>query len=545
MEKPENQLQNIQRESLAADPTEEKLPTWLKRFPHIDEKNSNTLLSVDQVSSERGFQGVIPVAGINTDEPLDEPKLRTSITIGINSPKNKSHILNDVQRHKLSDKAAKRREHKLKLQEKNGMHHQGHQILLNFIYTQGLKKNQTLIDLLQMKAHVDSIEGRNPPMEISRKNEKRLRRLSTIDLDSSKLSNGAKSLRDSDLRALGLWPLWADMQKATQTGRNKIKVVPIGETLMKNARKRQRRLQEVTKDPKPSQMHRAAVEKHLLDNTWLSAGVQTGYEEPASTLSMTNQNPSYSEDIEHTRQINEVGSSIHMGCTEFCESASGSLYHIDIGNMENTQFSDSRGIEQSQMPSDDKCPNPVTPCSIKFELVGIRLMEDAARCLQVTIIPEGYPHMILVEEQAGMIRNALLAKLDLLPPGTTGPKFSGIDLIDGAIVVLCSDAYSQRWLEHVVEACSPSLGLNLTVSTPAVRASTWVPGPCEDPEVILRRLCTQNEGLSTRNWRVLDRKVMEEGQELTVLMEESDWRRIKEVEYMPHVNFSRILFTAM
>lgn len=172
---------------------------------------------------------------------------------------------------------------------------------------------------------------------------------------------------------------------------------------------------------------------------------------------------------------------------------------------------------------------------------------EALTDIRVAIVPQGFPENVLSEEQAGLIKTALLQALDSLTEGEPPPRFSGVNLKGGFLLASCADQATKDWLVRVVTGSEPWPGAKLSIvdakDVPKpVRTMVWIPGPNEEPEKVLRRLKTQNPGLLTETWSVVDKKLDPKGQQLILLMGESSWEKIQSLQCRPYLNLSRVLF---
>lgn len=167
--------------------------------------------------------------------------------------------------------------------------------------------------------------------------------------------------------------------------------------------------------------------------------------------------------------------------------------------------------------------------------------------IRAVIMSEGYPNKVLSNEQAEQVRAALIASIDDVKEGTPAPRFTEVKYWGGLLHVSCADEATRVWLEFIVAKCSPWEGAKLVVTNgkdvpKPVRALTWIPGPPEEPEKVLKRLETQNPGLCTEAWKVVDIKVDPKGQRFIVIMEENSWNKIQELQGRLYLNLTRILF---
>lgn len=167
--------------------------------------------------------------------------------------------------------------------------------------------------------------------------------------------------------------------------------------------------------------------------------------------------------------------------------------------------------------------------------------------VRVAVLPQNYPTTVLSEEQAGLIKTALLQALDRLTEGESAPRFSGVNLKGGFLLASCADQATKDWLERTVMERELWPGAKLSIRDAKdvpkpIRALAWIPGPKEEPKKMLRRLKVQNPGLNTDTWSLVDEKPDPKGRQLIFLMSESSWKKIEDVQCRPYFGLSRVAF---
>lgn len=107
-------------------------------------------------------------------------------------------------------------------------------------------------------------------------------------------------------------------------------------------------------------------------------------------------------------------------------------------------------------------------------------------------------------DKCELIQDALLGKI----LGTTGaaPKFEGLALRGGSVVIRCQDEATQNWLIVTVNTMKPWKDAVLVATRACdlpkrVKARMWVPGKLRDGKDILGCLDVQNPGLDVRRWK--------------------------------------------
>lgn len=157
----------------------------------------------------------------------------------------------------------------------------------------------------------------------------------------------------------------------------------------------------------------------------------------------------------------------------------------------------------------------------------------------------------MTEDEAGTLKTWILRQIDELnPEGAIAPRFTECRHRGGALHITCSDQDTCDWLAGMLQQEVPWEGAQLrfveakNLPKP-VRTLVWIPGPIEEPQKLLDRVEKQNRGLSTKEWKVVDRKEDPKGQQLVVLMDQTSWDKMGAYDHRPYVNFTRITFKAL
>lgn len=200
--------------------------------------------------------------------------------------------------------------------------------------------------------------------------------------------------------------------------------------------------------------------------------------------------------------------------------------------------------------SDGSTPGKMQPTKKSRKVTPSVSFKAAVSDVQMAIIPHGYPETILSEDQARLIRESLISALDKIPEGGPSPRFSEVKFRGGILHASCADQSTKEWLGRVVGESELWEGAKLGVidskDVPKpMRTLTWIPGPSEEPEKVLKRLKVQNPGLRTETWSVVDKKLDPKGQQLIILMDERSWTKIQELNHRPYLNLTRVLFKAL
>lgn len=204
-----------------------------------------------------------------------------------------------------------------------------------------------------------------------------------------------------------------------------------------------------------------------------------------------------------------------------------------------------RHRSDNSTPQEEKRPSK----KVKGTVKETHSFKDAVTGFKMAFVDED-PEKMMTEEETGKIKAWILQKIDDLPLGTTSPRFTECRHRGGALLITCSDQATRDWLSGVLKQEAPWEGAKLrfveakNLPKP-MRTLVWIPGPPEEPEKILRRVEKQNQGISTKEWKVVDRKEDPKGQQLVVLMDLTSWEKMGACDHRPYVNFTRVTFKAL
>lgn len=165
--------------------------------------------------------------------------------------------------------------------------------------------------------------------------------------------------------------------------------------------------------------------------------------------------------------------------------------------------------------------------------------------LQVGIVPRHYPECSLTEEQGKKIQSAVLKALERVPLGQQ-IKFMGSSRQPGWVKITCADKISRDWLKHTVGMLTPYEGADLKIieglDVPKYVVCTGFFPDDENihEDKILCRLSSQNKGLYTQNWRVLNKVTKKKGQHLVMSIDNISARSLKTINYKPFYGFGKV-----
>lgn len=162
--------------------------------------------------------------------------------------------------------------------------------------------------------------------------------------------------------------------------------------------------------------------------------------------------------------------------------------------------------------------------------------------IKVAIMDED---LSLTTEKMQNIQDRIMDEVDKLPP-TQGPRFLSCTFKPSWLVINCANQHTHDWLAATIPGLKPwpeaKLKLVEGENIPKPKVGVvWIPG-IQTTEKILGRLSTQNTGLNTDKWRVLQRKDDTKGQTLTVSIDEESYNSLKKQNNKAFLNFGMVTF---
>jgi len=187
---------------------------------------------------------------------------------------------------------------------------------------------------------------------------------------------------------------------------------------------------------------------------------------------------------------------------------------------------------------------------VSTKVSTVKSFRDVVSGFRMAFIHED-PETFLSEEETGGIKSWILSSLDKLQKGEMYPRFADCRHRHGALHITCQDEATRDWLTLLLQQETPWEGAKLrfidakNLPKP-IRTMVWIPGPQEEPATLLNRIEKQNPEVSTKDWRVVDRKDDDKGQQLIVVMDQTSWDQLgKACNHRPYLNFSQVLFKAL
>ncbi|XP_011313318.1 uncharacterized protein [Fopius arisanus] len=154
---------------------------------------------------------------------------------------------------------------------------------------------------------------------------------------------------------------------------------------------------------------------------------------------------------------------------------------------------------------------------------------------RVAIVSSGHPEPSLTEDQADLIKNALVDKMFGRDEKGQYPNFQGHRFEQGLLWVRCTDAQSKEWLMRVASALAPWEGTSLALmdkdELPRLsRVTAFLPEKPAGGAAALDRLAERNQGISTRKWRIWDCNEGKGGVNLVAGVDSKSPERLRELK---------------
>lgn len=157
---------------------------------------------------------------------------------------------------------------------------------------------------------------------------------------------------------------------------------------------------------------------------------------------------------------------------------------------------------------------------------------------------------LLTREHKDLIRSAILAEIDQLTTSAAGwaPVFEGFMPAHFGLLVSCADVKTRDWIHEVAGRLKPWEGASLRVlnsnEIPSLtRVDVFIPDPVPETKSILMRLQTQNRGMLTGEWRVLNRVICPKGGCLLYLgIPDGSVTLLRELGLKPFFGLGRVNF---
>ncbi|XP_055526503.1 uncharacterized protein LOC129719116 [Wyeomyia smithii] len=170
---------------------------------------------------------------------------------------------------------------------------------------------------------------------------------------------------------------------------------------------------------------------------------------------------------------------------------------------------------------------------------------DMVGAISLAVTSATHPSSLLTTDQLQAVRTSILDHIADQENPTTKPKFNGCHLKNGFLQLACADSDTVQWLEREVPSLVPWEGAQLRVyhmkDLPKARryVGYFADSANSPDEKILRSLQNQNDHLSTKMWRVCNRKLVKTLVELVLDIDEESAKLVESRNYELHYGFGK------
>ncbi|XP_065081792.1 uncharacterized protein LOC135704249 [Ochlerotatus camptorhynchus] len=171
---------------------------------------------------------------------------------------------------------------------------------------------------------------------------------------------------------------------------------------------------------------------------------------------------------------------------------------------------------------------------------------DVAKWVRVGIMPKNYPQIQLTMEQMYVVQEAILQKVTQQRRESFKPKFINCWQRTGHLVINCQDTETADWLDSVVPMLTPWEGVELTVidadDIPRldVMIGFFPQSVNDDNDTIRVFIESQNDGLSTNKWRIIQRNTLyEKHVEWFFTVDEASMQHFKACNFLINFKFGQ------
>lgn len=170
---------------------------------------------------------------------------------------------------------------------------------------------------------------------------------------------------------------------------------------------------------------------------------------------------------------------------------------------------------------------------------------DMVGAISLAVTSASHPSALLTTDQLKTVRASILDHIADQDNPTTKPKFNGCHLKNGFLQLACADTDTAQWLEREVPSLIPWEGAQLRVyhtkDLPKARryVGYFADSANSPDEKILRSLQNQNDHLSTKGWRVCNRKLVKSSVELVLEVDEESAKIIERGNHELHYGFGK------
>lgn len=167
---------------------------------------------------------------------------------------------------------------------------------------------------------------------------------------------------------------------------------------------------------------------------------------------------------------------------------------------------------------------------------------EVAQYVRVGILPPDYPQRQLTDKQMQTVQEAILYNVTRQQKELFKPKFSNCWQRHGCLVINCQNIQTAEWLENLVSAMKPWEGAELlaidanNIPRLEVLIGFFPQSVADDDQAIKTYIESQNDGLFTGNWRIIERRVLFENHvEWLFTVDDASMNHFKDNKF--HINY--------
>jgi hypothetical protein len=163
--------------------------------------------------------------------------------------------------------------------------------------------------------------------------------------------------------------------------------------------------------------------------------------------------------------------------------------------------------------------------------------------IRVAILNENYPEDKLSEEDQELILDRITGAFRTTPKGNL-PQLRSYRLEGGALMYICAYQQSGQWLKNAMHGHKLRQGTTLRAKPVKMDLRTG-DKQSKDTKELLQWIRDLNPGLSTEDWRVLDKQPEPKGHRLILLVDRDSAKAIKDAGHRVFTGLSEGVFKVL
>lgn len=177
---------------------------------------------------------------------------------------------------------------------------------------------------------------------------------------------------------------------------------------------------------------------------------------------------------------------------------------------------------------------------------------EALTALKMAITGKNYPEDKLTEEQSVRIQRAILGEIFKFTGGS-GPQFKNSYFEKGVLFITCVNERARSWLMEVTPKLELWEGAVLKVGTAkdilkTTKVAVWVPTKLlevKEPKQVLQLLKSQNSGLKTEDWRIINNQEDQKGTTLVMTIDETSMKVLNSMGLKLYLGLTQLSFKVL